>query len=697
MRLPSLTEIGKGGPGTNHRKEALKGKSLLAFCAAGLLAGLHAFLAVTATTEKSMTSDEIAHLTAGHAYNSRGDFRLQPENGNLPQRLAALPLAVAGDPLPAVDRTDWQGADVWRYGHAFFYGGGLPVEERLFQARAVMSLVSAATGLLVFAWSRALFGTAGGILSLLLLVFCPTFLAHGPLATSDMTMTLLFLAAVGAWWRHLRAPGLTGALVSAAACGLAFIAKFSAVLLVPMFCLLGFIWWIEQSRGGHGRTAWRRLLLTTLGHAAAVWTVIWAAYGFRFSAFAGDQGGAHFSHDWNSLLIALGWKADLLTWLREWRVLPEAWLHGLAFVLQFARARGAFMSGEYSVTGWVSFFPWAFVIKTTLPLLVLLTLTGFVAVRLATTAKVDWCRNWAWKTAPLTVLFVVYVAASLASNLNIGHRHLLPIYPVLFIATGALAPAVRTAGRGAWAVVAALLVWHAAESWRVRPHFLAYFNQIVGGPENGWRHLVDSSLDWGQDLPGLHAWLKANARDENVSLSYFGTGDPIHEGIRATALPALPEVGAARRWHRLEPGIYAVSATMLQQVYSRHRGPWTAEFEAEFQRLRELEPDFLAFQGDPARRDELLTKAPREKWRAGWTTYESLRFARLCHYLRLKRPVAMIGYSILVFRLDATEISAVTGGTIREWQQALEAAAAGRPINPKDALPKSPAPPKPGG
>lgn len=697
MRLPSLTEIGRGGPGTNNRKEAVKGKSLLAFCAAGLLAGLHAFLAVTATTEKSMTSDEIAHLTAGHAYNSRGDFRLQPENGNLPQRLAALPLAVAGDPLPAVDRTDWQGADVWRYGHAFFYGGGLPVEERLFQARAVMSLVSAATGLLVFAWSRALFGTAGGILSLLLLVFCPTFLAHGPLATSDMTMTLLFLAAVGAWWRHLRAPGLTGALVSAAACGLAFIAKFSAVLLVPMFCLLGFIWWIEQSRGGHGRAAWRRLLLTTLGHAAAVWTVIWAAYGFRFSAFAGDQGGAHFSHDWNSLLIALGWKADLLTWLREWRVLPEAWLHGLAFVLQFARARGAFMSGEYSVTGWVSFFPWAFVIKTTLPLLVLLTLTGFIAVRRATTAKVDWCRNWAWKTAPLTVLFVVYVAASLASNLNIGHRHLLPIYPVLFIATGALAPAVRTAGRGAWAVVAALLVWHAAESWRVRPHFLAYFNQIVGGPENGWRHLVDSSLDWGQDLPGLHAWLKANARDENVSLSYFGTGDPIHEGIRATALPALPEVGTARRWHRLEPGIYAVSATMLQQVYSRHRGPWTAEFEAEFQRLRELEPDFLAFQGDPARRDELLTKAPREKWRAGWTTYESLRFARLCHYLRLKRPVAMIGYSILVFRLDATEISAVTGSTIREWQQALEAAAAGRPINPKDALPKSPAPPKPGG
>ena len=672
------------------------GEALLLALACGL-AALHAVLAVTATAEKSMTSDEIAHLTAGHAYNTRGDFRLQPENGNLPQRLAALPLTLAGDPLPSADRADWNGAEVWRYGQAFFYGSGLPVEERLFQARAVMALVSAATALLVFAWSRALFGTAGGFISLVALVFCPTFLAHGPLATSDMTMTLLFLAAVGAWWRHLREPGPTGALVSATICGLAFIAKFSAVLLVPMLGLLGVFWGTSQTRSGRGREAWRRLAVTTLGHAAAVWIVIWAAYGFRFSAFAGADPGAHFSHDWNSLLIALGWKADLLVWLREWSVLPEAWLHGLAFVLQFARARGAFMSGEYSVTGWVSFFPWAFLIKTTLPLLLLLALAGLAAVRRAANAPVDGWRRWAVKAAPLGALFAVYVTASLASNLNIGHRHLLPVYPVLFIAVGALAPAARTAGRGACAVVAALLVWHTAESWRVRPHYLAYFNQIVGGPENGWRHLVDSSLDWGQDLPGLRKWLSANARDESVFLSYFGTGDPAHEGIRATALPTLPEVGAARRWHALEPGLYAVSATMLQQVYSRHRGPWTAEFEAEFQRLRELEPDFLAFQKDPARRGELVARVPAEKWRAGWTMYESLRFARLCHYLRLKRPVAMIGYSILVFRLDDAEITAATGGDIRAWQRALEAVAADRPVNPPAAPPPPADPPKPTG
>jgi hypothetical protein len=669
----------------------------LLLCVVVLLTALHAVLAVTATANKSVTADEIAHLTAGHAYNTRGDFRLHPENGNLPQRVAALPFAIAGDPLPSTDRADWQKSDLWRFGHAFLYESGLPVEQRLFAARALMALTGAATALLCFLWSRSLFGNAGGLLSLCLAVFCPTLLAHGPLATSDVTMAFLFLASVGAWWRHLRHPGLTGAWLSALTCGLAFLAKFSAVLLVPMLGLLGAAWLAGEIRRGAGKSGARRLTVSVLGHVAVAWVLIWAAYGLRFSAFAAPAAGARFSHDWEWLMVGLGWKADLLAALREWRLLPEAWTHGLAFVLQFARARGAFMSGEYSVTGWVSFFPWAFLIKTPLPLLLLVAATGAIALRRALNGGRQWGLRQLGRLAPLMALAVVYGAASLASNLNIGHRHLLPVYPVLFILTGALVPAARAAGKYAMLILLALLAWHAAESWRVRPHYLAYFNQIVGGPTNGWRHLVDSSLDWGQDLPGLRAWLYANARGENVSLSYFGTGDPTHEGIRATALPTLPEVGATRRWHRLEPGIYAVSATMLQQVYSRHRGPWTAEFEAEFQRLRELEPDFLAFQNDPARRGELVATVPPEKWRAGWTTYESLRFARLCHYLRLKPPVAMIGYSILVFRLNAAELAAVIDGDIRAWQRALESAATRQPVNPPAALPKPPVPPPPGG
>ncbi len=642
-----------------------------------LLALGHAVLAVTAMADKSMTSDEIAHLTAGQAYNTRDDYRLQPENGNLPQRLAALPLTLAGDPLPPPSLASWQTADVWKYGHTFFYEGSLPAGERLFLGRAVISLLSAATALLVFFWSRALFGWSGAFISLGLFVFSPTLLAHGALATSDVTMTFFFLATVGAWWRHLERPGAQGAAISAGAMGLSLVAKFSAVLLPPMLALLGLAWaWGESRRGGWRRPL-QRLARTTGVHVVVAGVIIWVFYGFRFSAFApGLSEGATFNHGWGWLLSDLGFPAKVIWRLKEWQLLPEAWLHGLTFVLQFSRARGAFMSGEYGITGWIAFFPWAFLIKTPLPFLLLL-LTGLVAaVRRGLAAPRRVLAQKLRPLLPLAVLFGIYGITSLFSHLNIGHRHILPLYPVLFIAAGWLATALDFRRPVAAAWVAGLLLWDVGASWHARPNYLAYFNPIVGGSANGWRHLVDSSLDWGQDLPGLKRWLDANARGERVFLSYFGTGDPRYEGIVATALPSLPEVGPPRKWQALAPGLYAISVTMLQHVYSSQRGEWTLENEREFQRLRALEPTLLTFQQDPARRTALLVEAPEASWTTAWKRYETLRFARLCHYLRVRRADAVIGYTIRVYRLSAAEIAAATGGSAQAWRAAIEQAVA---------------------
>lgn len=648
-----------------------------------MLALLHAVLGVTATTEKSMTSDEIAHLTAGLAYNARGDYRLQPENGNLPQRLAALPMTLAAVPLPPESLETWKTADVWNYGHTFFYRQGLLADQWIFLGRAMIALVSAATGLLIFFWSRALFGWRGGFLSLALFVFCPAFLAHGALATSDVVMTFFFVASVGAWWRHLERPGALWAAISMIAFGVAFVAKFSAVMLLPILALLGGAWLIARSRQAGWKGPFLRLVRSTALHAVAAWAIIWAFYGFRFAAFApGSIEGSTFNHGWDAMLWGIGLPAKVIWWCREWRVLPEAWLYGLTFVLQFSRARGAFMSGDYSVTGWVIFFPWAFTIKTTLPLLLLLAGGAIAAVR----ASVDRMRALGrpavlarlWPLLPLAALFGVYWAKSLTIHLNIGHRHILPVYPVLFIAAGWLARWIDWRRPLAAAGILLLAAWHLGESVAARPHYLAYFNQIIGGPKNGWRHLVDSSLDWGQDLPGLQRWLDANARGEKVFLSYFGTGDPVYEGIDATLMPTLPEVGPVRPWHALTPGVYAIGATMLQQVYSTVRGDWTVALEKEFQELRTLEPTLLAYQRDPNRRTDLLRDAPAQNWRTAWKRYETLRFARLCHYLRVRKADASIGYSILVFRLSEAELSAATAGSVQQWRQLIEDAVMGR-------------------
>jgi len=636
---------------------------------------LHAVLAVTATAQKNVASDEIAHVTAGLAYNTRNDYRLQPENGNLPQRLAALPLTLAGRSLPPTDWETWKTAHVWQYGYNFFYTSGLSTDEFLFLGRGVIALVSAATALLVFFWSRTLFGWRGAFLSLTLFIFCPAFLAHGALTTSDVVMTFFFFASVWAWWSHLENPGFGGALLSAITLGLAFVAKFSAVLLPPMLGLAALVWACGEARRQGWGPPLTRLARTTGLHVAITWLTIWLFYGFRFSAFAPALAdGASFNHGWGFVLTDLGLSAKIIWTLQEWRVLPEAFLYGFAFVLQFAQARGAFLNGDYSTNGWVSFFPIAFLIKTTLPLLILLALGIVCAGRKALAAGTHATLARLRPLTPLAALFAIYWATSLTSHLNIGHRHILPTYPVLFIAAGWLGRFIALRRLIVATLITGLALWHIGVSGSARPNYLAYFNELVGGSKNGSRHLVDSSLDWGQDLPGVKHWLDAHARpNEPVFMSYFGTGDPTYEGMPLVRrLPFINVFRIEQPLVRLEPGLYCIGATMLSHVYSDVRGPWTIALENEYQAARVIEPDLVGYTTTAGKKADMERTASAARWTAIIKRYDVLRFARLCYYLRLRAPEAQVGYSIFIYRLSAAEIHAATAGTLGDWTALIE-------------------------
>ncbi len=662
----------------------LPGSPPFLYALAGLIALAHALLGLTAAAEKSMTADEIAYFVAGHTYNTRADFRFHPENGVLPQRLIALPLALASAPLP--DYPDlWSRADVWTYGHRFFFRQGLSADFFLFAGRGIMALFSAGLGLLIFCWAKSLHGWRGGFLALGLFAFCPSFLAHGALATSDVVMAFFFLAAVGAWWRHLIAPGAGRALLSASVFGLACVAKFSAVLLLPMFAVCAAAWLAARPAGSRA-AGLRRLGGTALLHAVVAVGVIWLWYGGRFAAFApGTGAGAGFYRgDWAWILTDLGFPGFVIGSLRQLQLLPEAFLYGFAFVLQFSRERAAFFNGEYSMTGWLGFFPFAFLVKTPLPLLALFAAAA-VAAWVGLRRRIGAAGKGAVAAAllpwvPLAALFAVYGATSLASHLNIGHRHLLPIYPVLFIAVGGLGRLLLPNRPWLTAGVVALAAGHAVVSCGSRPHYLAFFNSLVGGPGNGWRHLVDSSLDWGQDLGGVARRLQTEAPAAPAYLAYFGSGDPAYEGIRATLLPGLPDFRESRPWRPLGPGVYAISATLLQHVYSDVRGPWTAAWEQEFVQLRALETTLLAFRRDPVRRAELLAAVPGPGWENAWKRYEILRFARLCHYLRIRGPDASVGHSILIFRLGDEEFRAALGGSADDWRRLLERTVAAKAV-----------------
>jgi hypothetical protein len=483
------------------------------------------------------------------------------------------------------------------------------------------------------------------------------------------------LASIGAWWRHLNTPGPGAFVLSAVVFGLACVAKFSAVFLLPMMALCAVVH-IVARRGSVGA-----VVLSALGHGAVAAAVIWAFYGFRYSAFnpalpAADQ----FIESWPEMYAHTGRIGQVIHLLARLHALPEAFLYGSAYVVQTAQTRSAFLNGEYSTTGWPSFFPWAFALKTTIPFIVASAWSVWLALRARLRPGVSPGPRWEGllPLTPLLVLLLVYSATLVLSHLNIGHRHLMPIYPVLFIFSGALGKWFTRPLHWRAALVAALIAWHIGESVLIAPHYLAYFNQLAGGPANGHSHLVDSSLDWGQDLPGLKAWLDRNARpNEAVYLAYFGTGEPRYYNIKAKRLAFINGFREDEPYIPLGPGLYCIGATMLAEVYTPYRGPWTQALENDYQFLRTFEPMFEAYAADPAVRARLDHDLEPQKWTVSRDRFLHLRFARLCYCLRARKPDAMIGYSILIYRLTADEVKAATGGSLRDWTALIERSAEG--------------------
>src|SRR4030095_6329390 len=285
--------------------------------------------------------------------------------------------------------------------------------------------------------------------------------------------------------------------------------------------------------------------------------------------------------------------------------------------------------------------------KTALPLLLLLITAGVAGF-------LRWRNAWEnggrsgigcdlRRLSPIWALVLVYGTLSLTSYLNIGHRHLLPIYPPIFIACGACTYFFRPQSGKAVAIFAgAMLCWQIIESSQLRPDYLTYFNQLAGGPKNGYKHLVDSSLDWGQDPPALKTGLDQHPNQSTTGRLYlasFGTALPRYYGIEATELPFD---SSADKLPAFEPGTYCISATILQHVYSLQHGKWTREYESAY--CLALAREVHHF--DLTASDSLVNSASLQR----------LRFARLCAYLRKREPTANVGNSILVFQLNQREL-----------------------------------------
>lgn len=520
------------------------------------------------------------------------------------------------------------------YGRLFYFDSRNDTEKIVFWSRAMITILAVALGAVLFLWARRLWGDLAGLVTLVFYCLNPQTIALGSFATTDIASTLFFTLAIAAVWRLLHRVSLLNIVLTGLAAGVLGATKISSLIIIPVTGLL-LIVRVYDGRaleyklpglapvtGPHGRWARFRMLLLALACAVAVaYVTLWAFYGFRYTAISQES----LEENWRANAMVQAHLAPaLIKFSRAHHLLPEAYLFDLHQFTTTGSIRRAFLMGEYSVDGWWYFFPMAWLFKTPLPFMFALG----VGVVLLWRARREQAAAL-WSLAPLLGFSLVYGMSAVAGNLNIGARHLLPIYPVLFLLAG-FATRLRLGPmwRPVW--IAGVCLWSAAEAATVHPHYLAYFNELAGGSVHGHRILVDSSYEWGEGLPEVKRWLAAReARATEgkpnlpVYMSYFGVADLPHYGIHpiwgagdkgnVVMLPSFYDQRPVRPYD-LGAGTYIISATMLKSVYgAKVFGPWRPSCEDRFQALAPemVRLRLLLTTTDQATRNELLEKDGR--------------------------------------------------------------------------------------
>ncbi len=651
----------------------------------GLLV-LTAVLAVTSLLTDSPTFDEPFHLAAGVSYLKTGDFRLSPDHPPLARLWAAWPLLLTDCRWPAADNEAWVKTDNATFAVHWLFE--LNDGQRLVViGRCMMVILLLATCLTTYGLARTLCGPAAGLMALVLATLSPTLLAHGRLVTTDLPIALcnaLVLLTFARLMRRITWPRL---LVAALALTAASVTKFSWPLVLPALGVMAVVAIfgrrpIETAAGQptakddgphsgpYGPKS--QTLLTRRRDRAALllgcglfigltmWAGIWTCYGWRTTIIAPpsvdqdtpevqariEQTVAMIAADWNRAFHSpdgtprRGLLPTLLNVAADRRLLPDAYIFGLAKTLHFTGQRYAYLMGEYSDNGWRTYFPIAFAIKTPLAtqLLLLAGIAAFVLRRARSRDDV--------LLIGLAVFATVYAIFMIRSQVNIGHRHLLPLYPVLFAIGGASA-AWLTACVGRW-LVGGALVWLLAATMWIHPNYLAYFNEIVGGPSRGFLYLADSNVDWGQDLLRLADYARRHP-DQPIKLAYFGSAIP----TRFVPCTALPSHFGFEPRAELSAGTYVVSATQLLGIYDPEiRDSFWADYGWAYRDLGRIASSIPSDDESPELRAR-RADAARE--------YADLRVKLLLNRLKVRPPDGRIGYSLLVYRLTGAEIEQLTG------------------------------------
>ncbi len=515
-----------------------------------VLITIHFLLGIDTIKHYSPTYDEHVHLVSGYSYWKTGGYFLNIyDHPPVIKLFASIPLLFMKPILP-INHPTYVSHKQYSFADIFFYHNIVDAEKMLNSARLMMLVISCLLGYTIYFWSKQIYGRTTAVIILLFYVFSSNFIAHGILVTTDVGLSFFYFLSMYYFCLMLKKGNFTDTILCGIFSGLALGSKFSAVIIFPVYFLIYFL-------------VRKKINIKNLGFHFVVLGVM------------------------TIFTISVIYKFDL-----------GLYIDGIKHIMkEMQRGRSVFLCGNYSTTGFIYYFLVVFLIKTPILFLVILLLLPFFY------RKKDVVTN----TVLITATIVYFISASV-SRIQLGLRHILPIYPFLFVLSGDVIDYIISDKN---VFKKSIILCIAIGSYiypciKLHPWHLSYCNELFGGAKNGYKYLTDSNIDWGQGLKQLGIWLNKNFFSQykdnpfyGIYFSYFGVGDPHYYGIRYRPVGFISNLDYKER-----PGdkieflpdekiLFAISVTNLQATYYRDKNVFS--FIKKYQPLKVIAESIFVY------------------------------------------------------------------------------------------------------
>ncbi len=522
-----------------------------------LLLSIFTFLAISSILRKSGTCDEIAHhIPSGVVFLEKGDLKMATDSPPLAKYLVAAPVVLFLKPTLPDNKDIWRNQDRAAFSRDFFFKYNKNAKAMLFASRLVVIIFGIILGLLLFIWASRMYGERIALFTLFIYSFSPTILAHARLATTDLITAFFMLLSLFTFWSFIKKPCMINIFLAGTSLGLAQLSKYSMLILYPIFIILYIIAIIKDKKVFKSPRTFNLLLIFLISIF-----IIWAGYGFKTEPILVNAMRAEEKLEFVSGMAQKIFPSNpgainpaLESFLMKFPMPLGEHILGLFGVLRHSyEGHLTYFCGQWSLKGNPLYFIVSFLLKTPIPIIVLFIMGLILSIR----------KKLSINDYFLILPFFIYFIIASGSNLQVGIRHLLPIYPLCFMISARSIEFFKY--KLLKIVIIVSCVWLILSTLMTWPNFLSYFNEIAGGPDNGWRYLRDSNIDWGQDLPLLKEYMDKNDIKE-IKLAYFGEGMPEQYAIKHKGI-------FGKEKQAPEYDIYAVSVNSLDSI------EWTKQYK----------------------------------------------------------------------------------------------------------------------